>query len=111
MIGREHFELIDLSDSSKPNCPLPDYPIPSVHPAFMTVDEEARLVRACGSSAAGGSNKCFTFDGFRWEENMESTHENRYESLASVSTTVADIGWWIFEYHFDHLLYNISCLS
>ena len=99
MIGREHFELIDLSDSSKPNCPLPDYPIPSAHPAFMTFDEEARLVRACGSSAAGGSNKCFTFDGFKWEENMESTRSSYSGDSGSGSAFLSYnfIGWWIFE--------------
>jgi hypothetical protein len=78
------FELIDLSNSSKPNNPLPDYPLSenySSDSVFMTCDEMAGLVRACGANNRN-SNKCFTFDGFKWEENMKSTHDYSYEILA-----------------------------
>jgi hypothetical protein len=101
MFGGKHFELIDLYDSNKPNCPLPDYP--GYEPAFMTFDEEAGLVRGCGAllgDQGEGSNKCFTFDGFKWEENMESANYSYYgRHFNGGSAKVPDIGWWIFEYY------------
>ena len=108
MLGTKHFELIDLSNSSKPNCPLPDYPHHVEHPAFMTFDEKLGLVRACGGimiSTRNSTNRCFTFDGLKWES-MESTHyfyEGQTYELGNPtkynfgSATVADIGWWIFQ--------------
>ena len=42
------WELIDLSNSSVPNCPLPDYPFPISYPAAIMFDDEAGVVRACG---------------------------------------------------------------
>ena len=42
------WELIDLSNSSVPNCPLPDYPFPIRNPAAVMFDDEAGVVRACG---------------------------------------------------------------
>ena len=42
------WELIDLSNSSVPNCPLFDYPFPISYPAAIMFDDEAGVVRACG---------------------------------------------------------------
>ena len=99
-----HFELIDLSNISKPNCPLPDYPseINYSPTRFVTFDDKAGLVRIVGgnsSSSDHSKNKCFTFDGLKWEEDMESPNDSyfNWNRIKSSSMFVVDIGWWIFE--------------
>ena len=42
------WELIDLSNSSVPNCQLPEYPFPIKYPAALMFDERDGVVRACG---------------------------------------------------------------
>ena len=105
-----YWELIDLSNSSVPNCRLPDYPSPIPYPAAVVFDEQAAVVRACGGPSGeggGASNRCFTFDGFKWQENMDpSTEEHGYYQngylLKSSSIKVPEIGWWIFDSTFSN---------
>ena len=95
---------MDLSNISQPNCPLPDYPahINYTSPRFVTFDEKAGLVRLVGgnsSSSDDSKNNCFTFDGLKWEEGMESPIDSyfNWNNDKSSSMFVPDIGWWILE--------------
>lgn len=71
-------------------------------------DDDAGVVRACGgyipSIERGGgdtyTNRCFTFDGFKWQENMPPSTE---EHSSSSSFNVPDIGWWIFDAEYSRL--------
>ena len=109
LVRNGNFELMDLSNISKPNCPLPDYPahINYTDPRFVTFDEKARLVRLVGgnsSSSENSKNNCFTFDGLKWEEDMESPSDSYFNWNDNLSSSmfVADIGWWISECDWPH---------
>ena len=102
MVGKKNFELLDLStnNATNGNCNLPEYPFPVSETAAMIYDEEARLVRACGglipSKITHATNRCFTFDGFQWREDMEPIKDAFYYSGSlPESFIVHDIGWWI----------------
>lgn len=98
------WELIDLSNSSFPNCPLPDYPLPIKYPAAVVFDERSEVVRACGGYIGHGgepTTRCFTFDGSKWEENMKPSREEHSNSNYNSNSNVPDIGWWIFQNDFS----------
>ena len=96
LIGKEEFELIDVRNSSGGDCTLPDYPFPIASPATMVFDPQANLVRACGgylpSLRSPYTNRCFTFDGFQWKEDIRLPTEGVYKAY---SVIVPEVGWWI----------------
>ena len=96
LIGKEEFELIDVRNSSEGDCTLPDYPFPIDFPATMVFDSQANLVRACGgrvpSLRSPYTNRCFTFDGFQWKEDITLPTEGVYKAY---SVMVPEVGWWI----------------
>ena len=101
MVGKKNFELLDLSttNATHGNCDLPEYPFPASETAAMIYDGEARLVRACGgvipSKNSHPTNRCFTFDGFQWREDMEHTQDAFFISDRPESIIVPEMGWWI----------------
>jgi len=97
-IGKEEFELIDVSNSSGGDCSLPNYPFPIEYPATMAFDPQANLVRSCGGHVPSVrhttpfSNLCFTFDGFQWKEDKTPPTDGFYKGY---SVMVPEVGWWL----------------
>ena len=106
--NEDSFEFIDIANDVVLDSHNSEYPDHIDNPAEMIFDEEIGKLRACGGripsvkqkstsdESRSYTDKCFTFDGYSWEE-MASLPNYIYPySSSRFSVQAENEGWWIF---------------
>ena len=102
----ESFEFIDIANDVVLDSYNSEYPAYIRYPGEMIFDEDIGKLRACGgeiqslkqnSSSYPYTDKCYTFDGYSWEEMASLPNYICPYSNSRFSVQVENEGWWIFQ--------------